>query len=377
LTGQYVYTHGIRDNTNRSAASHQLRTFPAILKENRYATAYIGKWHMGNDSTPRPGFDRWVSFKGQGAYVDPLLNIDGKESTATGYMTDLLTKHAVDFVRTERFRPFVLCLAHKAVHGPFTPAERHMNLYADATFTPPPNVMKMAESRAQKPLLPQPANRPGPPMVTDGKAEAKTFPNMINQLRCLAAIDEGVGELLKALEETKQLENTVFVFTSDNGFFWREHGLGDKRWAYDESVRDPLLIRYPKLIKPGTRVEQLAVNIDLAPTFLDLAGVPIPATMQGRSLKPLLAGEKTAWRTSILMEYFRDGQFAIPPWQAVRTDLWKYIHYPESEKHDELYDLQADPYEMRNVIQEAAARERLVELKQELTRLARERDGTR
>jgi N-acetylglucosamine-6-sulfatase len=196
---------------------------------------------------------------------------------------------------------------------------------------------------------------------------------MIQQLRMMAAVDEGVGELFKALKETKQLDNTMLIFSSDNGYFWGEHGLGDKRWAYEESIRDPLLMRYPKLIKPGTVFEQLAMNIDIAPTALDLGGAPIPNTIHGRSLVPLLKNPKAPWRTSILSEYFLEGGFPrIPTWHAVRTDRWKYIHYTELEGMDELYDLKADPYEMKNLINKKSAQSTLTELKGELAKLLKE-----
>src|SRR5262245_26665304 len=204
LTGQYVHTHGIRDNTNRGPASHKLVTFPRLLKDSGYETAYVGKWHMGRDDSPRPGFDRWVSFKGQGVYIDPPLNIDGKEVKAKGYMTDLLNQHAVAFVRQKRSKPFAVYLAHKAVHGPFTPAERHKALYDDATFTPPASVLQAALSRQSKPALRQETKGLPDLPLSDGKVAAKDAPTMLRQLRCLAAIDEGVGEMYKALEDAKQ-----------------------------------------------------------------------------------------------------------------------------------------------------------------------------
>jgi N-acetylglucosamine-6-sulfatase len=194
---------------------------------------------------------------------------------------------------------------------------------------------------------------------------------MRQQLRCLASIDEGVGDLLKALEETKQLDNTLFVFTSDNGYFWGEHGgLGDKRWAYDESIRVPLLARYPKLIRPGTSIDGLALNIDIAPTMLELAGVAVPKEVQGRSLLPLCRGGATGWRTSFLCEYFQEPAYPqVPTWQAVRTERWKYIHYPDDAGWDELYDLKADPHELKNLIRDPSGQTMLQELKAELARL--------
>ena len=199
---------------------------------------------------------------------------------------------------------------------------------------------------------------------------------VLGRLRSLMAIEEGVGNILKALEETAQLDNTVIVLTSDNGYFYGEHGLSvERRLAYEESIRMPLLVRYPKAIKAGTVRDELALNIDLAPTVLELAGVKAPAAMQGRSLLPLLKGASPVWRNSFLIEYYSDKVFPRVlkmGYKAVRDGRWKYIHYFELEGMDELYDLQTDPYEMKNVIHEPGAAHTLDEMKQELERLLKE-----
>jgi N-acetylglucosamine-6-sulfatase len=386
LTGQYVHTTGVIDNTDHSALSHRLVTFPKLLHDAGYETAYVGKWHMGTDDSPRPGFDRWVSFKGQGAYANPNINVDGNTSKVDGYMTDILNGHALDFVKREHQKPFVLYLAHKAVHGPFTPAERHRDLYADAKLTLTPNHQDKLEGKPAltRELVVTNAAKGTAKKKNPGKKKAEKAGatptghknTMRQQLRALAAIDEGVGLLLQALEDSKQLDNTMVIFTSDNGYFWGEHGLGDKRWAYEESIRDPLLMRYPKLIKAGTTLEPFALNIDIAPTLLDLAGAPIPKTIQGRSLLPLFKDAKAPWRASFLTEYSAERSFPrAPTWQAVRTDRWKFIHYTELERMDEFYDLKADPYEMHNLIKDGAAQTALKEMKTELARLLKETDA--
>lgn len=345
LTGQYVQTHGVVGNTrDGEPISHKLVTFPKLLHDAGYETAYVGKWHMGTDASPRPGFDKWVSFKGQGVYEDPPLNIDGKEVTTKGYMTDILSGHAVEFLEQPHSKPFCLYLGHKAIHGPFTPAERHKDLY---TTDPLPMAANTKDDLKDKPALKG---------VTPGGGTTDAI--IRNQLRAIVSIDDGVGRIIAALQKTRQLDNTVFVFTSDNGYFWREHGLGDKRWAFDESIRIPLLLRYPKLVKRGTKIPGLAANIDIAPTFLELAGAPIPSAVQGKSLVPLLKNSKAKIRTELFCEYFKEANFPrTPSWRAIRTETAKYVHYPELSGADEFYDLKADPLEMKNIINDPRAQQ--------------------
>jgi N-acetylglucosamine-6-sulfatase len=348
LTGRYVRSHKVIDNTDHDELSHQLITWPRLLHDAGYETGYAGKWHMGTDSSPRPGFDRWISFKGQGVYNDPPLNIDGKETKVNGYITDLLTDYAVEFIRKPRSKPFVMYVAHKAVHGPFTPADRHKDLFANETISRTPNAQDNWDG---KPALQRDVD--GKPPV---KGVGSNDELIRNQLRCLTAIDEGVGRILKTLEDTNQMDNTFVVFASDNGYFWGEHHLGDKRWAYEESLRIPMAMRYPKLIKAGSRIGQMVMNVDMAPTMLTLGGGKFPAELQGHSVLPLFKGPVKNWRTSFLSEYFMEKNFPrVPSWQAVRDSQWKYIHYTELNGADELYDLKKDPYEMQNMVHDAPA----------------------
>lgn len=382
LTGKYAHTHGITDNVDRSEASHKLVTFPAMLHKSGYDSAFIGKWHMGNDETPRPGFDHWVSFKGQGTYINPDINEDGKPVKRRGYVTDILGDYAVKFIRRSRQKPFLVYMAHKAIHPEvtqnddgsiniadaekFLPAERHQHAYEGKTIPRRPNYGRAPDDKPA--LLRQIEGLPplGPATVTPDES-------ILGRHRTLSAIDENVGEILRALKETGQLENTIIVFTSDNGYFYGEHGLSiERRLAYEESIRLPLLVRYPRVIKPGTVRNELALNIDLAPTLLSLARLPVPNDMEGRSLVPLLKGERTEWRNKFLIEYYSDK--VIPRivrmgYRAVRTEKWKYIHYLELEGMDELYELEADPYEMKNVIKEPRCANVLNEMKLELSRL--------
>lgn len=341
LTGQYARKHGVVGNTPAGEPiSHKLVTFPKLLHDAGYETAYVGKWHMGTDDSPRPGFDRWVSFKGQGVYENPPLNIDGKQIEKSGYMTDILSDFAAEFLEARHEKPFCLYVSHKAVHGPFTPAPRHKDLFAGDV--PPPR-----------------PNRSGP--------QERHLEIARNQMRCMVSIDEGVGRMYAALEKSGQLDNTIFVFTSDNGYFWGEHGFGDKRWAYDESLRIPLIVRYPALVPRGSRSSALALNVDIAPTALHLAGVEVPKGMHGRSLKEPLRGNLRTWRTSFLAEYFKEERFPnTPTWQAVRSARHKYVRYPNGERPDELFDLVKDPYERTNLATSGAAKPFLDRMKLDL-----------
>ena len=365
LTGRYVHSHGVTGNGDNAALSHKLITFPRQLHDAGYETAYVCKWHMGTDDSPRSGIDRWVSFRGQGQYNNPELNIDGQRQAHNGYITDLLNQHAVDFLKKPRQKPFCLYLAHKAVHGPFTPADRHKSDYSSMPI--------QRSANAKDPLSNKPALTrlvDGTPAVQSGGGSGDEL--IRNQLRCLNAIDDGVGTIFRTLEQSGQLDSTMFVFTSDNGYFWGEHGLGDKRWAFDESIRIPLLVRYPKLARAGAAIAGDALNVDIAPTFLDLAGVKPSAPMHGRSLLPLLRG-RSQWRSSFLSEYFAEKNFPrAPGWQAVRGQGWKYVHYTELEGMDELYHLAKDPGEINDLIADRSAARQLSRLKADLARLLKE-----
>jgi N-acetylglucosamine-6-sulfatase len=383
LTGKYAHTHGITDNVDRSVASHRLITFPLLLQQAGYTTAFIGKWHMGNDDSPRPGFDRWVSFKGQGSYLNAEINEDGRDVNPRGYITDILNEYAVEFIKRPHDKPFLIYLAHKAIHPEvmqhgdgsinmadaerFIPAERHRNLFAGKKIPRRPSAMR---SPTGKPALERTIDNL-PPLSAKTATPDQA---VLGRLRSLMAVEEGVGNILKGLKETNQLDNTVIVFTSDNGYFYGEHGLSvERRLAYEESIRMPLLMRYPPVVKAGTVRDEFALNIDLAPTLLELAGVTEPAA-DGRSLVPLLNGSGGDWRRSFLIEYYSDK--VIPRvrqmgYKAVRTERWKYIHYVELDGMDELYDLTADPYEMKNIINQPGAGSTVDTMKRELERLSR------
>jgi N-acetylglucosamine-6-sulfatase len=368
LTGRYAHAHHIYDNKARDAESHKLATFPRTLHAAGYETGFVGKFHMGNDDSPRPGFDYWVSFKGQGTYHNPELNENGKRVPTHGYTTDILSERAVTFLERRHEKPFFLWLAHKAVHpelvqrddgsiddpnaGKFIPPDRYKSLYAGIKPARRPNAVSAPKD---KPALERKiGNLPplGPATGTDDEI-------IRNRLRMTKAVDDGVGQMLHALERTGQLDNTAFIFTSDEGYFFGEHGLSiERRLAYEESARIPLLIRYPKLARAGSRIDCFALGIDIAPTVLEITGVKPEYPMHGKSLLPLLQGETGGWRKSFLIEYFSDTtmpRMVHMGYQALRTQRWKYIRYTDLEGMDELYDLIKDPYEMHNVIREQAA----------------------
>lgn len=363
LTGQYPHRHGIVDNTDRSRASHELVTWPRILHDKGYHTCFVGKWHMGVDDSPRPGFDHWVSFPGQGECVNPVLNLNGTISQAKGYITDLLTEHALAFLAQARSQPFCLYLAHKAIHPnitqhadgsvtnpsgggaeDFIPAERHRSLYAGNT---PPRRRNYARAPFDKPALQQniPSVEPlGPKTLIDDEI-------ILNRLRMAKAVDESLGKILQTLERRNVLDDTLVIFTSDHGYFYGEHYLAhERRLAYEETIRIPMLIRYPRMFNAGTRPEQFFLSVDVAALCLR------------QELPPV--------RDDFLIEYFSDTVFPRirnMGYQAVRTRKWKYIQYRDITDADELYDLANDPYEMRNVINKA--RGPRAEMQQRLAKL--------
>jgi arylsulfatase A-like enzyme len=382
LTGQYPHKHRIINNDRNGLASisHKMTTFPQVLRRSGYETAFIGKWHMGDDDTRRPGFDHWISFRGQGLFLDPVVNVDGERRQCTGYMTDLLNKWTLQFINKKHTKPFLLYLSHKAVHAPFIPAKRHKKLYSNALFSQPPIdsediAGKPALRRAVPPVdvlrLPGATPEPMEPRYGHSNNPKDIY---LDHARCLASVDEGVGQILDALEKIGDLDDTLIIFASDNGFLFGEHGeFRNKRVAYEESLRIPLLMRYPKLIKPGSKREQLVLNLDIAPTLYDIVGAQPPVKMHGKSLLPIIDDPSTKIRTEILAEYFLE---KITPkhasWQAVRSENWKYIRYPDLEGMDELYDLQADPKELKNVIDSSQHESILKEAQTKLSRLLEE-----
>lgn len=375
VTGQYASRHGIIDNVARDAMSHRLPNYHIELQKLGYLTAHIGKWHMGNDGMPRPGYDLWVSYDGHGRIVNPRLNHDGKYVEHTGYITDLMNGLALDFITRKHDRPWSMFLAHKAVHpdahqaadgtldmtrfGGYIPAERHRDLYRDAVFPKKPNMLAPTEVAKAKPAWAEAfelrANERSRAVLA--AIGAGTQEEIRQRARMMASVDEGVGIIFDALDRSGQLDDTLILFLGDNGYFFGEHGLGpERRFAYEEGIRSPFLLRYPRKAKAGARIRDLVICQDIAPTLLALAGGRPGAQIQGRSLLPLLAGKRSGWRKSILLEYWAENAM---PWlvgmsyKAVRTDHHKLIHWVNRGRAgelDELYDLDGDPFELGNRI---------------------------
>jgi N-acetylglucosamine-6-sulfatase len=398
LTGQYASRHGIIDNVARDAASHRIPNYHLELQKLGYETAHIGKWHMGNDGKPRPGYDYWVAYDGHGQLNNPRLNVQGEYEQHSGYVTDIMNTLAVDFVRQKHAKPWSLWFAHKAVHPDaeqaadgtikmdgYKCAPRHEHLYKGCVFPKTPNMQSAEEMLKHKPAwteavalrkLPQ-SRAIMDPIHSCEQEEIRLRACM------MAAVDEGVGMLFEALQQTGQLDNTVILFLGDNGFFFGEHGIGpDRRFGYEEGIRSPLTIRYPKKIKAGSRRRQLVILQDIAPTLIEIAGGKPGKHIQGRSLTPLFGVAKPKnWRKSLLVEYWAENAY---PWlvsmtyKGVRTDRHKYIKWINKSRNgelDELYDLERDPYEINNLARKPAHRATRERLQRELRKLAVEALG--
>ena len=363
LTGQYANTHGVVDNN--AALRKGTIFFPSYLQKAGYETGYVGKWHMGNSGDqPQPGFDKWVSFRGQGHYYPGLvngvpntLNVDGKSVPQKGYITDELTDYAIDWLDTlDQKKPFFLYLSHKAVHARFLPAERHRNIYADKKVKMPANMANTAENYKGKPrwVKDQRSSWHGVDYPYQGQLDVAQY--KMEYHRTITAVDDSVGRIRTWLKDNNLEENTVVMLMGDNGFLFGEHGLIDKRNAYEESMRVPLLATGPGFEK-GKEVLEVVANLDIAPTILTLAGLESPEYFQGRSFTKLASGEKLdkPWNNEFAYEYFWEFNFPHTPTTfAVRTDKFKLIQYHGIWDQEELYDMVNDPKEMNNLINDPA-----------------------
>ncbi len=390
LSGLYAHTHKIIDNFTDYPSD--LQSYPRQLQAAGYETAYIGKFHMGeNNDEKRAGFDYWITHLGQGQYYNTTFNINGEPILKTGYYTHIVTEMAINWMTKLRDpkKPFCLTIGHKAPHGPFIPEDKYKRIYDEVKIEYPKSSFDLSTKPnwvserldtwhgIYGPLYAFRRNFPD-----RSKTGEKVFAEFVRSyVGTLSSVDDSVGQILEMLQKTGELENTLIVFCSDNGFLLGEHGMIDKRTMDEASIRVPLLLRYPKLIKPGTVVDEMVLNIDLAPSILDICGVQAFKKVHGQSFKPLLEGSSVKWRSSWLYEYNYERQFPYTPnVRGVRTAEWKYIHYPHGDskpdRHKaELYYLKVDPFENNNLIDNPKYAATLAELKSELQRLQMQSAG--
>jgi N-acetylglucosamine-6-sulfatase len=383
MTGSYAHTHGVYINT-LCDPDPNVPFLPKVLQEIGYETAFLGKWHMKHGAQPRAGFDYWLSFDGQGKYINPPLNENGRDFTEEGYMTDILTDYAIHWLEKPKKKPFCLFLWHKAVHAPFTPAPRDSAAFPNALISEYENWYDDMEDKPEwlrrgwqygvhNENWNESKGKPVPDKITPHPWNPKNE-RWMNYLRAMLAVDKSAGDIRNCLEELDILDNTVLVFGSDNGFFLGAHQRSDKRLMYEESLRVPLIVRYPKMIKAGSKNSDLVLNIDVAPTFIELAGGKIPREMQGASMVSLIEGDNSTWRESFMYEYFQEAYApGFVTAIGVRNKKYKYIESPHLPNDiNELYDLEKDPGEMNNLIIEPEYQSVITNMKAELEKLKKE-----
>jgi arylsulfatase A-like enzyme len=419
LTGKYSHVNGFKDN-NKSRFDGSQQTFPKLLCKAGYQTAIVGKWHLVTDPT---GFDHWEVLPGQGDYYNPEFLTPAGKAKYTGYVTDIITDKALDWLKNRRdpSKPFMLMCHHKATHRVWCPASRDLRLFDGVTFPEPPTLFddyanRCSGANQQKMTIAEDmvltSDLKVTPLPDDQSKEAqgwKRYRERMNDeqlkawdayygpmseafrkenltgrdlvrwkyqrylkdyLSCAATMDENIGRLLDYLDQAGLAANTVVIYSSDQGFYLGEHGWFDKRWMYEESLQMPFIVRWPGKVKPGSVDDHLVSNLDFAETFLDVAGVRVPADMQGRSLVPILKSESPAdWRKSFYYHYYEYPQpHRVPPHYGVRTETLKLIYYPLTSEW-ELFDLAKDPHEMRSVYNDPGYADKVAQLKAELKRL--------
>jgi arylsulfatase A-like enzyme len=379
LTGQYPSRHGVVDNTSRSNLSHRLELFPRLLQSAGYRTAHIGKWHMGNDPTPRLGYDYWLSYSGQGKLVNPELYEEGKIREVKGYITDILTARALKFINDSAQRPFFLYVGHKAVHPEasqrddgsadlsvqrkYIPAKRHEGRYKNAEVPilgPYPvknEVSPLIESLSIRKTLEQSDER-WDTWINSGFSKD----TVRKRAEMMLAVDDSLGQIVQTLKEQALLDNTLIIFTSDNGYFYGEHGLTiERRYPYEEAIKAPLIIKPPKtqnILRHADLENMLVSSIDLAPTILSYANIEIPTFIQGRSFYSALEGVDKHTRDAVFIEYFaHENPFiwtAKVDYKAVIVGPYKLVKWILYDNEYELYNLQDDPQELNNLAKQPA-----------------------
>lgn len=407
LTGKYSHMNGFYNNSNSTFDSKQ-QTYPKILQQSGYSTAIVGKWHLVTDPV---GFDHWQILPGQGVYYNPPMIRNGEKVKESGYTTDVITDRSIEWLKNrDKTKPFMLMAQHKAPHREWSPAIRHLGWDKDRIYPEPETLFDdfagrskavsdhdmgiegtftdldaklktpggmTPEQLAEWNAYYEPRNEAYRKAAPTGKDLVRWRYNryMHDYLGCVKAVDESVGKLLDYLDQEGLAENTIVVCTSDQGFYLGEHGWFDKRWIFEESVRSPMLVRWPGKTKPGTVSKDIVSLLDVAQTFLDVAGQPIPADMQGRSLVPLLKGERpNNWRESFYYHYYEyPAPHRVRPHYGVVTDRYKLVHYYNTDVDDwELLDREKDPLEVKNFYKDPAYSDTAKRLHSELERLRKE-----
>lgn len=397
LTGKYNHLNGVK-SIDEHFDGRQM-TFPKLLQQGGYQTAMVGKWHLGHGGDADPtGFDYWNVIVGQGDYYDPTFIEMGEEKQYSGYVTNLITDHCLDWLgKRDESKPFMLMCHHKAPHRPWVPDEKHKHMYEDMDIPEPETFNDDYATRSQavveanmriEDMLESDTKGKPPEGLT--KLEEKKWKYqryMKDYLRCVASIDDNVGRLLDYLDREGLAEDTIVIYTSDQGFFLGDHGWFDKRFMYEESLRMPFVVKYPRSIKPGTVTDAMSLNVDFAQTFLDYAGIQAPPDLQGHSLRSVLEGETPdGWRTSMYYRYWMhlDDHHNVYSHYGIRTHQYKLIYYyaealgtagskDENRPPEwELFDLTKDYCEMNNVYGNPDYADITAQLKEELASLQRE-----
>jgi len=398
LAGTYNHVNGVTTLTTHM--DNRLLTFPKLLREHGYQTAVIGKWHLGRGPDHEPtGFDYWNVLPGQGAYHDPVMIEMGEQKQVKGYATDIITDKSIDWLKNrDKDKPFCLLCHHKAPHRRWEPDEKHAHMYDDADIPEPETfnddystraeAARAATMRVDRDLTDDDVKGAPPEGLSLQDIKKWKYQRYIKDyLRCVASVDDSVGHLLDYLDREGFVEDTIVVYTSDQGFFLGDHGWYDKRFMYEESLRMPFVIRYPREIRAGSLNNNMILNVDFAETFLDYAGIDIPEEMQGTSFRPLLKGEvPEGWQTSLYYRYWMhfDQYHHVYAHYGVRTLKHKLIYYygdacgqagavdEPKEPEWELFDLDKDPCELVNVHNDPGYVDVARKLRQELDRLQRQ-----
>ena len=398
LTGTHSHINGVR--TLADDLDGRQETFPQLLQQAGYQTALFGKWHLGHGGHADPtGFDRWAILPGQGLYHNPAFFVMGERVQVEGYVTDLITDYGLDWLCSrDRDRPFMLMLHHKAPHRPWEPDEKHADLYEEIDIPLPPtfdddyehrsNAAKNAKMRIESNLYHFDLKHEVPEGLSPYEEKVWKYQRYIKDyLRCVASVDDNVGRVLDYLDEEGITEDTIVIYTSDQGFFLGDHGWYDKRFMYEESLRMPFLMRYPREIPAGTVSDAVITNVDFAPLILDFAGLEKTDRMQGRSFRSIAAGDDppSDWPEAMYYRYWMHlADHHVPAHYGIRSRHHKLIYYygealgtsgsidEPTVPEWELFDLKADPQEMRNVYSDTAYSDVVSQLSAWMHRLQRD-----